>query len=148
MVFKPHEEQKEYRENDADAALRQGLHRLPVPEVASDFDARVHAALSRPTPCWLRLLWTQARPVLSTAACSLFVTLALLKGWSGSERLQQPAATGAPVAQSDRERMDALDDSDRAAEPWRGFATLHRPLAVKQSPPSERSRPATSRNRS
>ena len=78
-MFRPSGAPEEPHGNEADAALRRGLSRLPVPDVASDFDARIHAALRRPTPWW-RLLWTQARPVLSTAACSLLVTLSQFFG--------------------------------------------------------------------
>ncbi|MCW3100484.1 MAG: hypothetical protein JWL77_6102 [Chthonomonadaceae bacterium] len=116
---------EEHHGNEADVALRQGLHRLPVPEVASDFDARVHAALCRPTPWW-RLLWAEARPVLSTAACSLLVTLAALKGWDVSQRPLQPADSRPFIAARAWERKDLLESSDLSNTnvPLRGFATL------------------------
>ena len=58
-------------------SLRDGLHALPVPAVAPDFDARVLAALRAPTPWWRRV-WEPARPLLLGASCSLSVTLVLL----------------------------------------------------------------------
>jgi hypothetical protein len=115
---------EEHHGNEADVAFRQGLHQLPVPEVASDFDARVHAALCRPTPWW-RLLWTQARPVLATAACSLLVTLAALKGWDVSPRSLQPADSRAFIASRTRERKDMLESRELSSNvPLHGFATL------------------------
>jgi hypothetical protein len=117
----------EYEENKADIALRLGLRGLPVPDTSSDFDARVHAAL-RPPPPVRQMLWTYARPVLSAAACSLLITLALLKGLAATsavqERLSQPVGIGAMVAYGTRQRMDALDSSDPSAASLSGFATL------------------------
>lgn len=147
-MFRPSGAPEEPHGNEADAALRRGLSRLPVPDVASDFDARIHAALRRPTPWW-RLLWTQARPVLSTAACSLLVTLVLLKGVGSSERLLSAADAGPLIAAGAWERIEALDDSsDLSAAPLHGFATLHRPLAVKEIPPKAPPHPAASKNHS
>lgn len=67
---------------EALAALRQDLLRLSVPHASSNFDARVHAALSRPERGRLHTLWVAARPAISAAAFSLLATLALLKGMS------------------------------------------------------------------
>src|SRR5437868_1185319 len=61
----------------ADAALREGLALLPVPEVSAGFDSRVFGALRNPTPWW-RTIWPTLRPVLSAAACSLLVMLTVL----------------------------------------------------------------------
>ena len=58
-------------------ALRDGLRALPVPEIGSDFDARVLAALRAPVPWW-RHWWQPAKPLLLGASCSLSVTLVLL----------------------------------------------------------------------
>jgi hypothetical protein len=146
-MYRPSGAPEDYQGNEADVAFRQGLHQLPVPEVAADFDARVHAALRRPTPWW-RLLWTQARPVLSTAACSLLVTLVLLKGWGPSERLLQPTRQGALIASGAWERIEAADSSDLSSAPLRGFATLRRPLTIKESSPKARPRPTASKTRS
>ena len=146
-MFRPSEVPEEYQGNEADVAFRQGLYQLPVPEVASDFDARIHAALRRPAPWWRRL-WTQARPVLSTAACSLLVTLVLLKGWGPSDHLLQPTREGAPIASGALEHANALDSSDLSGMPLHGFATLRRPLAAKESPPKTEPRPQLSKTRS
>ena len=146
-MFRPSEVPNEYQGNEADVAFRQGLHQLPVPDVALDFDARVHAALRRPTPWW-RLLWTQARPVLSTAACSLLVTLVLLQGWNPSERLLQPTRAGALIASGAWEHANALDSTDLSGMPLYGFATLRRPLTAKESPPKTQPRPQASKTRS
>ena len=62
---------------DLGSALRDGLHTLPVPLVAPDFDARVLDALRAPLPWWRRV-WEPARPLLLGASCSLSVTLVLL----------------------------------------------------------------------
>ena len=62
---------------DLGSALRDGLHTLPVPLVAPDFDARVLDALRAPLPWWRRA-WEPARPLLLGASCSLSVTLVLL----------------------------------------------------------------------
>lgn len=146
-MFRPSELPEEYQGNEADVAFRQGLHQLPVPEVASDFDARVHAALRRPTPWW-RLLWTQARPVLSTAACSLLVTLVLLKGWNPSEHLLQPTREGTLIASGVWEPIEAVDSDDLSSTPLRGFATLRRPNIVKEQPPQAQPRPTAAKTRS
>ena len=58
-------------------SLRDGLHALPVPSIAPDFDARVLDALRAPLPWWRRV-WEPARPLLLGASCSLSVTLVLL----------------------------------------------------------------------
>ena len=58
-------------------ALRDGLRALPVPEIGSDFDARVLAALRAPVPWW-RHWWQPAKHLLLGASCSLSVTLVLL----------------------------------------------------------------------
>ena len=58
-------------------ALRDGLRALPIPEIGSDFDARVLAALRAPVPWW-RHWWQPAKPLLLGASCSLSVTLVLL----------------------------------------------------------------------
>jgi len=131
----------EHEENRADVALRQGLRDLPVPETSSDFDARVHAALRRPEPWW-RALWEQARPVLTTAACSLLVTLALLKGVTATSTaasdLLRPAGAGVIIAYRDSERAEQLDRDiergDLSAMSLRGLAVLHRPLRLQKMP--------------
>lgn len=127
-MFRSLREREENPENAAEVALRRGLRQLPVPDTTSDFDARIHAALRLPTPWW-RTLWTHARPVLSAAACSLLVTLALLKGLATTagtlQSLAKPAGTTAVVAYGARNRMDALDSAnDLSAASLRGFATL------------------------
>ncbi len=61
----------------AEIALREELRALPVPEASPDFDGHVLTALHEPASWW-QALWQAARPVLSGAACSSLVTLALL----------------------------------------------------------------------
>ncbi len=73
-------------------ALRDGLHALPVPPVAADFDARVLLALRAPTP-W----WQPARPLLLGASCSLSITLVLLH-WTLSVPVAAPFSHDAPPA--------------------------------------------------
>lgn len=77
-------------------SLRDGLHALPVPPVASNFDARVLAALRAPMPWWRRW-WEPARPLLLGASCSLLVTLALLH-WALSAPVGTPSPRAAPSA--------------------------------------------------
>jgi len=62
---------------DLARSLRDGLRALPVPEIGSDFDARVLDALRAPPPWW-RQWWQPAKPLLLGASCSLSVTLVLL----------------------------------------------------------------------
>ena len=99
-------------EYPTDSALRRGLRGLPVPEVSAGFDARVRAALRRPPPWW-QSLWTAARPALSTAACSLAVTLLLLP-WltrmpAAAPDLRRHAAPDIIASNRHGERMDNLD---------------------------------------
>ncbi|HEX5322158.1 MAG TPA: hypothetical protein VFW40_00130, partial [Capsulimonadaceae bacterium] len=63
-------------ENRIAEALREGLRAQPVPQTGADFDDRVLAALrNRP---WWQALWLSARPIVSTAACSMIAMLAIL----------------------------------------------------------------------
>ena len=148
-MFRPLRDFEDNEGSEAHIALREGLHGLPVPSTSADFDARIHAALSQPTPWWRSLL-PLARPVLSTAACSLLVTLALLKGLSGiaaSHSPQGAASPGEAVAYGSRDRLDALESSDFPAG-LNGFGTLSRPLPARQSQPKESPHPAGYENHS
>jgi hypothetical protein len=119
-MFRPDEE------NEAGRALRLGLHSLAVPEPAPDFDARVRAALRRPIPWW-QSLWTTARPVLVTTACSLVGTLALLQWFTrmptSLSRLAQPTGIDTVAFERRLERMDLSTAS------LSGFSILQRPPA-------------------
>lgn len=90
-------ERREPRHDDtpADRALCEGLGLLTVPQVSPGFDARVLGALKRRTPWW-RTAWPTLRPVLSGAACSLLIMLAVLH-WTAlmpvDARAQQSSAT-------------------------------------------------------
>jgi hypothetical protein len=97
--------------DDSEAALRAGLRRLPVPETrsAAEFDANVRAALRQRLPWWLTL-WTTARPLLSGAACSLAVMLALLQWMS-----RTPVAPHPRTASESREAA-ALDPTLERAD--------------------------------
>ena len=65
-------------ERETDALLRQGLQSLPTPEISSDFDARIRAGLQERTPWWVTLKRT-LQPMLTATACSVVVTLGVLK---------------------------------------------------------------------
>src|SRR5262249_10994497 len=74
-------------------SLREGLAAVPVPDLSTGFDARVLAAHQQRAPGWSLprwLSWPALRPVLSGAACSLLVTLALA-AWSARLPLDRPA---------------------------------------------------------
>ncbi len=83
---------------EAQAALRDGLKALPVPEVSAGFDARIHAALRKAEPFW-HPVWAGMRPAVSAAICSLLLTLALLKVLTapGSVSANRPSDAGARV---------------------------------------------------
>ncbi len=85
-------------------ALRDGLRALPVPPVASDFDARILDALRAPVPWW-QCLWEPARPLLLGASCSLLVTLALLH-WTLSASVGTPRPLP-PLAGGGQENVQA-----------------------------------------
>jgi hypothetical protein len=91
-------------EERADRALREGLERLPVPEASPEFDARVLAAVRQPVPWW-QALRAPLRPMLSGAACSLVVTLALIY-WSSRLPATVRPANAAPTGS-----IAALDQS-------------------------------------
>ncbi len=128
----------EHEENRGDYLLRQGLRSLPVPETSPDFNARVHAALRRPAPWW-RTIWNRTRPVLATAACSLLVTLALLKGsniaGTVSPLQAQPIDRNALMAHRDRERDAAIEVAverdDLSAASLQGFVALRQPIRLR-----------------
>jgi len=152
-MFRSFGESEEDRESEANVALRLGMRGLPVPATSSDFNARVHAALVRPTPWW-QVLWAHARPLVSAAACSLLITLALLRGLATTtadpRSLARHAGAGAVVAYGIRDRIDALDSSDEllTAASLTGFGASRRSLAAKQSPPKARPRPIDSESHS
>ncbi len=127
-------------ENEADRALRRGLRSLPVPALSADFDARVRAALRRPTPWWQRL-WTPVRPVLSMAACSCGVTLALLH-WFTAIPLVPPGpshfgALDAVASARGRARLEALDRQidgmELSTATLRGLSAVERPPLATQN---------------
>ena len=65
-------------EAGTDASLREGLRRLPVPEISPEFDGRVLTAMRGPSPGWRwPALWKTLRPVMGGAACSLVLTAGL-----------------------------------------------------------------------
>ena len=104
-------------------ALRDGLRALPVPEIGSDFDARVLAALRAPVPWW-RHWWQPAKPLLLGASCSLSVTLVLLH-WAlaappppilgGQDKTQASAPGRAPSVDTLLDRADLRAGSLAAA---------------------------------
>jgi hypothetical protein len=96
-----------------EAALRNGLRSLSVPNVSADFDERILVALHRPKPLWLRL-WQPARPLLAGASFSLLVTLVGLH-WSLSAPLNGPPAPN-PVG--------AREEQILAAHPVPSLETL------------------------
>ncbi len=134
-----------------EAALRDGLRRLPVPPPSTDFDARVLDALRVPSPWW-RSLWHAARPLLAGTACSLVVTLAAV-AWTTqtpatAHRAASPPVTAKPrpldMAAVDRlldrpglsaaslSRLDTppppVADADRRPPPVRRASRLATPL--------------------
>lgn len=112
---------------ETDRLLRQGLHSLPVPEAAPDFDARVHAALRQPAP-WHRTLWTRLRPVLSGMACSLLITLALLRCFSGALPAVPAAKQNGASLASERRQEETLtwsiEQADLSKASLRGLSSL------------------------
>ena len=90
---------------DLGSALRDGLHALPVPLVAPDFDARVLAALHAPLPWWRRA-WEPARPLLLGTSCSLSVTLVLLH-WTLTAPASRPPILGGQEQESVQSREPA-----------------------------------------
>jgi len=135
--YRPFRELEQLPESETDVALRESLRLLPVPDASPEFNVRVHAALQQPTPWW-RPLWIHARPVLSGAACSLLVTLMVLKALSTTtptpRRPSQPAATGDRVAYRTRARMNELIRSDDLnAASLSGFGVRSRPIQAKRS---------------
>ena len=140
-MFRRFSKIEEPPESESDVALRESLRLLPAPDVSSDFNARIHAALQQPTP-WRQMLWTHARPVLSGAACSLLIMLTLLKALSTAattpQHLLHPAAAGATLAYRTRERMDELVRSnDLTAASLNGLGALRGPRPLKQRPQHE-----------
>ena len=134
--FRPYREIEEKPESETDVALRESLRLLPVPDASPEFNLRVHAALQQ-TPPWWRTLWIHARPILSGAACSLLVTLVLLKTLSTTtplpQRISHPA-TNARVAYRTRVRMnELLRTDDLNAASLNGFGSRSKPLRAKLS---------------
>ncbi len=78
------------------SALRDGLQALPVPDLGTDFDARILDALRAPGPWWRRV-WAPARPLLLGASCSLSVTLILLH-WTLTAPVTAPFPAAASAA--------------------------------------------------
>jgi hypothetical protein len=121
-------------------ALREALGCLPVPEVSSDFDARVLAAHARRAPCpflrrWLN--WPALRPVLGGAACSLVVTLAL-SAWSARLPLEVRARRGGLGTVALERVLDVPDLSAgslaRSIAPAAGVMFPPSPLPRRRSP--------------
>lgn len=135
-MFRRFSKIEESPESESDVALRESLRLLQAPDVSSDFNARIHAALQQPTPRrWV--LWTYARPVLSGAACSLLIMLSLLNALSTTatapQHLLHPAAAGAMLAYRTRERMDELVRSnDLTAASLNGLGALRGSRPVKE----------------
>lgn len=94
---------------DWEPVLRHGLHDLPAPPVSADFDARVLVALTQPQPLW-RILWQQARPLLTGACCSLVVTLALAAWQPHTPSGPSPAAPSPAARPLDMTALDRLLD--------------------------------------
>lgn len=121
--------------NDWELALRQGLRDAPSPPVSADFDARVLDALARPLPWW-QMLWEQARPLLTGAACSLVVTL-LLVSWS--QRLPTAPPPASPLAVAARP-LDMTTVDRLLDRPHLSAASL---TAWDAPPPAPADRPRT-----
>ena len=68
------------RDDDVDAALRQGLRLIPEPHVSPDFDAKVLERLSRPEPWGQRALTylRSLRPAFGAAAVTVPLALLLI----------------------------------------------------------------------
>jgi hypothetical protein len=102
----------------ADRALHAGLRDLPVPEAASDFDARILAALA-PRPPWWQTVWLAMRPAIPMAAGALAVMLLLVY------RVQQapvgiPSSSSGDIARAvDREnaQVEARRDAPHRERP-------------------------------
>jgi hypothetical protein len=89
---------------EPDAALREGLRRQDVPEVAPGFDDRVLAAVRQPGG-WLTC-WPGLRHALAAGALSMVAMLGLIR-WSLTSPATMPApkSAWAPAAAIDLDRV-------------------------------------------
>lgn len=93
-------------------ALRDGLRRLPAPQISADFDARVLAALALPPSPWEQVRMfavSTLRPLLCGAACSLAVTLLALF-WLLHAPAGPSSFPAAPVSAARLLDMATVDD--------------------------------------
>ncbi len=117
-------------EVEIDLAMREGLRDLPVPQPSGDFDHKVLSALREQTPWWQAML-PGLRPLIAGVACSLVMTMALVR-WVMNAPLPGPATarsagasvvSGSAAASVESHRAvssagnpeDALDRSDITA---------------------------------
>ncbi len=144
-------------DNQIDGVLRYGLQAQPVPQLGPDFDEIVLAALRSRRPWW-QSLWFSARPIVSAAACSMIVMLAV-SHWAlqppARVSVSSPAPVTAPMpsqAGVTTVMLDkALDQPNlqfgtfaRLLEQYRPNANISPPL---RSPRSAPSRPPEPRRR-
>lgn len=122
-----------------DEALRDGLRRLPLPEISPDFDMAVLEAVRRPLPLWTVFL-TAARPVFAGMCCSLIVTV-LAVGWT----LRSPYISTVPRTPSDTLSHIDLAALDRAIDSRNLRADTLLRLALDASPSVDSSNPADRR---
>lgn len=133
--------------------LREGLSRIPSADPGAEFDARVRAELHRPEPLWP---WFRSLvlPVLTPAACSLAVTLAILISVGAARpavSAEGPAPTGRAIAldpgqDGERSVERELDRLDRDTPSLGGFGMSRTPEdAGRDSRPLPRRRHGASR---
>lgn len=121
------------QENDINRVLRDGLQAQPLPQPEPDFDDRVLKALRSRRPWW-QSLWFSVRPVVSTAACSMVVMLAILHWGLKTPEISSfnhPAPNAAPTSSQARVTMAMLDKA--LDQPNLQFGTFARLIELRNS---------------
>ena len=123
--------------------FQEGLRKIPVPEVSTDFDRRVRSALRTPQTGW-SLLWSALRPLLAPVAISMAITLAAMMVISapqpgGTAQLHGHAPGGFALGhrsgrtQSPEQELERLD---RETPSLGGFRPVGRPEPNVEDPQS------------